>query len=379
MMNRKNINIKCICCIVLLWGVLFNSCNRSAEKNIRYTIVADTLQNMPVYDACGFWEYQNEILYYIKPVESDSLYLYRIHENCSADIYGYMKLPDSFVHNGSREVSRWIIVNMDTVIAYEEGNKITFLDVKNNEEAGEFYLSSEDSNCVYESRCFANYDWNKQREALPLMYFHWNFEQRKYNGDVEILAEYSLKNGIKVLPLKYPYEIYDVCLVESLSSDPMVVCKGDTFVIGFQQSPMILCYNAITNHVDSMYIKNKYYKPLEEDTSYIKELSLPNYYLRQYILNFLYQGMVYSPYEDVYYRFFVKDLSLKNEEGLFNTTADKVYGVTLIDGHFNIIGDVCFNQGEYYRQYYPTRMGLLNSRKTANNAIIISKLMFSYE
>lgn len=378
-MNRKNINIKCIYCLVLLWGMVFTSCTGSVEKNIKYTIVADTLQNMPVYDACGFWEYQNEILYYIKPVESDSICLYRVHENCSADIYGYIKLPYSFMHNGSHEVSRWIIVNMDTIIAYEEGNKITFLDIKNNEEAGEFYLSSEDSNCVYESRCFANYDWNKHREALPLMYFHWNFEQRKYNGDVEILAEYSLKNGIKVLPLKYPYEIYDVCLVESLSSDPMVVYKGDTFVIGFQQSPMILCYNAKTNHVDSMYIKNKYYKPPVEDTSYIKELSLPNYYMRQYILNFLYQGMVYSPYEDVYYRFFVKDLSLKNEDGLFNTTADKVYGVTLIDGHFNIIGDVCFNQGEYYRQYYPTRMGLLNSRKTANNAVIISKLMFSYE
>lgn len=379
MMNRKNINIKFLFCLAILWGVGLNSCNRNVEKKISYTIVADTLQNMPKYESCGFWEYQNEILYYIKPVESDSLYLYSVQEDCSADIYGYIKLPDSFVQDGEHAVNQWIIVNMDTIIAYEEGNKITFLDIKNNEQIGVFYLSSEDSNCAYESRCFANYDWNKQREALPLMYFHWNFEQRKYKGDVEILAEYSLKNGIRVLPLKYPYEIYDVCLVESLSADPMVVSKEDTFVIGFQQSPMILCYNAKTNHVDSMYIKNKYYKPIVEDTSYIKELSLPNYIMRQYILNFLYQSMVYSPYEDVYYRFFAKDLSLKNEDGLFNTTADKIYGVTLIDGNFDIIGDVCFKQGEYYRKYYPTRMGLLNSRKTSNNAIIISKLMFSYE
>ena len=115
-MNRKNRNIECIFCLVILWGMVLHSCNRSVEKNIRYTIIADTLQNMPKYETCGFWEYQNEILYYIKPVESDSLFLYSVQEDCKADIYGYIKLPDSFVQEGEHTVTQWIIVTVPFVV-----------------------------------------------------------------------------------------------------------------------------------------------------------------------------------------------------------------------------------------------------------------------
>lgn len=368
--------------VLLMSFFVLYSCSTNTEKEIAYQIEKDTLVDVPKYVYSGLYEDDTALFFYCKPYECDSLLLYKKGAT-NWDFFDFLKIPEVFANskNLDKAITKWVLVNQDTIIAYEFHKQITFLDVKNNDVITTFALENEEKKYSLEHRCFQQFQWNKTNQSLPFMYFSWGNSNRKYNGDVEIIAEYSLNKGLTVFPLKYPYEVYDTYIAKYPYCDPIVVYHGDTIVVAFNHSPMVLCYDVKTQKVDSMYIKNKHFKKLPQlDTTGLSEISVPNFIEMTYLLNFYFEYLLYDFHKETYYRFFSQDMPLKNEDGLFNTMNDKVFGVTLIDKNFNIIGDVLFKPTEYRLNYYPTSEGLWAiDRDKDKDKVIISKLTFDYE
>ncbi len=352
------------------------------KHDISYHITRDTLVNVPLYAQKGFYENDSGIYFYCKPIQYDSLCVYKIGENETFNFYNYLKIPSVFADSVdcNHEVSQWILVNLDTIIAL--GNQtLNFLDMKNDTVFHTFPL--EGDGYVLDALCMNSLQWNKNRQVLPLRYVNYgNIKERTYNGDVEMVAEYSLEKGLQPIAPKYPFEISDSYLKDYTFLPPclvMLASHEDMFVYAFSTSSLLICYDAKNNKVDSFYLNNENYKPLPQlDTTGMAQISRSNFIGRQSLVNFYYTDLLYDAYKGIYYRFFKKDMPLKNEKGFFNTWDDVIYGVTLIDNKFNIIGDVCFQPKEYRQTNFVTSKGLYSASQKNGNTIIY-KLNFDYE
>ena len=365
--------------LTLVFPLLLNACYSCRDNNITYAIAQDTLIQIPAFSQYTFFEIKDTLYFCTKPWHCDSLSVYYMNNQGKWILRSFLQIPKAYTDSISAdEVEEWIFINMDTVIAYTAYTNFTFLDIKN----GRIIRSVPENTDNYglDSRCFNHLQWNHKRATLPLMYFSWNYDQRTYRGDVEIAAEYSLEKGLHTIPVKYPYEISDSYLSDYSSFfNPIVVSHDDITVFGFTTSPVMIYYDQQKGKAKVKTVKNTYYKPLPPlDTSDIAILSLPNFIMQQYLVNFFYESLLYDPYKNIYYRFFAKDMPLKNEKGLFNTMEDKVYGVSLLNHNLKPMGDVCFKSSDYKRRYYVTLKGLYNASQINGNTIT-SKLTFEYE
>lgn len=365
--------------ILITLPLLLNSCFSYSKDKITRMIELDTLHNIPSYSQYTFFEAKDTLYFCIKPWKCDSLLLYTRDCHGEWKIKSFLKIPKAFLNStNGNNVDEWVFINKDTIIAYTSYTDFTFLDIINGNVICSVPENTERYNL--DSRCFNHLQWNHKRASLPLMYISWNYEERKYRGDVEIAAEYSLKSGLHLIPVKYPYEISDSHLNDYNSFfNPLMVSHDNIVVFAFTTSPIMIYFDQQKGKAKVKSVKNKYYKPLSPvDTNRIAELSPPNFIMEQYLTNFFFESLLYDPYKKMYYRFFSKDMPLKNKEGLFNTMEDKVYGVTLLNDKLKPIGDVCFKSNEYKRKYFVSCNGLFNASQS-DGKVIISKLTFDYE
>ena len=356
--------------ILLSISLIACSCQRYA-KDISYTIEADTLDYIPTYSQYGFYEdEQDNIYFYCKPMSCDSLLVYSLLDS-TWTLYKYLKIPEVYSDTVDMDYSvrRWALVNMDTVIAYANYKHFTFLDIKNNSVIQSIPIIAD---TAFDVRSFNPMQWNKHRGTLGLMFFGL-----KDTGDIEMMSEYSPSKGLKVFSLKYPREIMDTYLMD-YGCEPYTVFFKDTLVVAFQNSPLMYCYDIKTQKTTRLFLKNKYYTPLPKlDTTRYSKIGAPNFLYEIHLVNYFYNSLVYDHHKEVYYRFFSNALPLENDEGFFNTWDDKVFGVNLIDKNFNIIGDVCFQPHDCRHIYYPTKKGLYHAYQY-DEYTEISLLTFKY-
>ncbi len=366
--------------VIVMCNLLF-SCQSQKKSSIEYKITRDTITNIPTYTYKDFWEDSSGIYFYCKPIKNDSLFVYKIDENAILNFYTYLKIPSAFAAtiDCNSEVSQWILVNLDTIIAISK-QSLNFLDMKNDTIIHIFPLSGD--GYILDALCMNHLQWDRNRRTLPLRFVNYNNEERTYNGDVEMVAEYSIEKGLRIIPIKYPFEVSDSYLKDYTflpSNLVMLASNKDTFAYAFSTSPILMLFDIKTNTLDSLYLYNENYKPLPQlDTTSVAQISWSNFIGRQSLVNFYYTNFLYDKYKGLYYRFFKKDIPLKNEEGFFNTWDDVCYGVTLIDKKFNIIGDVCFSPKEYRHAYFVTSKGLYSASQQNGNTIIYT-LNFNYE
>ncbi|MBO4738912.1 MAG: hypothetical protein J5606_05050 [Bacteroidales bacterium] len=94
--------------IFLVLACLF-ACQYNTH-DISYHITRDTLVNVPPYAQKGFYEDDSGIYFYCKPIQYDSLCVYKIGENETFNFYNYLKIPSVFADSVdcNHEVSQWI-------------------------------------------------------------------------------------------------------------------------------------------------------------------------------------------------------------------------------------------------------------------------------
>ena len=371
----KHIHIL-IFCVSLLGSI--TACNPIRTKEIKYKIGTDTLTDIPVFDKYSFFEENNRIYFCIKPLKCDSLILYTTDGYGKWQLESHLRIPEDYADNKDMDkVDEWVFINRDTVISVESNRQAVFLDMRHNRiiRTVPFITDSYD----LDTRCFANIQWNRQRHVLPLMYISYDTTGRKYNADVEMIADYSLEKGLVPVPVRYPRVLTEGKLAAYLNYfNPLVVSHDNVTVYAFTTSPKMLYYDHQKNKLKKRMVKNPNYCALPTiDTTGLSMLSLPNFIMQQYLLNSFYEYLLYDPNKKMYYRFFSKEMPLKNEEGLFNTLDDKEYGVSLLDCRLKVVGDVCFRPSDFKRDYHVTQKGLC--RATQQNGTTLINFITFYE
>jgi len=316
------------------------SCSANEEKQILSALERDTIIT-PNFNVSGFYENDSGIYFY--GLEYDTIYLYKENTEGHFEFDSYIQLPQQYTLNEDIfDIKQLVFINMDSIIIFHQNNIALF-------------STKQDSilKIFYHSRYFERYDfiargstflrWNKHRKTLPIIIFQIDYDKRTWRVDTEFLAEFSFeKDTFSIFPVKYPYYPYNTSMIDYYSkNDALFAFNGDTFVCGFQITPITYLYNAASGHIDSLYLQNSMYVPLPEpDTARVREISYINYMHEVSLEHNFYSAIVYDEYNQVYYRFFSKAMPRRNAEGLLNTLEDKEFGLTVLDKNLKIIGDV---------------------------------------
>jgi len=363
----------------------FTSCNTKTEPIIEYTYSEDTISGVPFTNLCGFYEDTSGIYCYFKPYGLDTVFLFRENEQRHFVFDSYLKIPDFYKTIAQiDDISQIVFINKDSLILFHPNN-ITLWDVKQDSLVANYFHSHSHTDTLLFDRNNPYLQWNSHRKTLLFYLINYaDLPKRKWGYDTEYLAEFSFeKMDISVVPLKYPYSIYNDNLSISLAprgSDPIFVFNGDTIISAFPIAQMMTIYDIKNNHTDSLEVKQSWYIPISRpDTMRLRKISLPNYLMERDLENNFFYGLEYDRHNDVYYRFFHKALPKKNEQGLLNTEEDKIYGVTVLDKGLKIIGDATWRANRF-GFYFPTSRGLYAITSISNDKIkVIRKIELHYE
>lgn len=366
--------------IMLINFTTYNSCNANGkEKQISSILEKDSVM-APYFNALGFYENDSGIYFY--GLRFETIYLYKENAEGHFELDSYIQLPEQYTAGKDiSEVEQLVFINMDSIIIYHKNN-IALISTKQDSLLKIFYHSRDDDWFNFIARGNTFLRWNKKRNTLPVIIFRWDdHDKRTWRGDTEIFAEYSFeKDTFSIFPVKLPYHPYNTLIGDYSENDPFFAFNGDTFVFGFQITPVTYLYNAGNRHMDSLFIQNSMYVPLPEyDTARIREISIGNFLHEVILEHNFYTGIVYDEYNRVYYRFFNKAMPRKNAEGLLNTMEDKEFGLTVLDTNLQIIGDVSWPWQEHCFIQYPTSKGLYGYSQEHRETIIYKRKLIYEE
>ncbi|MCB9044652.1 MAG: DUF4221 family protein [Chitinophagales bacterium] len=166
---------------------------------------------------------------------------------------------------------------------------------------------------------------------------------------IPVIATWDIQNNrLDEIPVYYPdmylkdyYGDASYCFNEQANDD---------IITGFLGSTDLEIYNIKTQKTAHItHQKSRY------DTLAISSLN-QNYkgqmdkIFEHLTISPLYTNIVYDPYNDGFYRFFVTGVKLKNEDGTYNGYFDKDYVLMLFDKDFNLQDEVFL--GKSYLTYY---------------------------
>lgn len=211
--------------------------------------------------------------------------------------------------------------------------------------------------------------WSENQQRLFVSQYSYTIGSDNpdyYN--IPVLAALDIQsnkfNSISVhYPEMYKNDYYGdamYCFNEKAKDDIVTVFLGTTDVE---------IYNTKTQKLTHLtHPKSKYdtvaIKPLDR-----KYKGMMDKIFEHLTISPLYTNIVYDAYNDMYYRFFVTSVNLKNDDGTYNGYSDKEYVLMLLDNDFNVKDEVLLGKG--YLTYYSfvTKDGLyvMTNKHTKTN------------
>ena len=284
--------------IFILCGFSCSFCGANKEKQITCILERDTLTTPCCY-VNGFFENDSGIYFY--GLKYDTIFLFKENANGHFEFDFYIQLPKQYTEPFADDdnftyIKELIFINMDSIIIFHK-NHLALFCVKQDSVLKKFYHSRDDDWYFFISRGETFLRWNKKRNTLPLSIYRYDNDAiRTWRGDTEFMGEYSFeKDTFSFFPVKLPYYPYHNYLMTDYfgSTDQLFAFNGDTFVVGFQITPATYLYNAASNQIDSLFLQNSMYVPIQAaDTARIREISEDNYRYEASLENNYYLAIV---------------------------------------------------------------------------------------
>ena len=356
----KNIIIFTVCLFMLIPCIAqkdsVSLCIKDSTINYSFPLVK--------FKTFGIYENNEGIFLYAKQSYSDTLYLFKEKKE-KFYLYKTSTLPQEYIDTVGNEIEsndfQIAFIDLKNIVIVA-GRSIAWIDI-DRRKLMKYYYQTWDKHALTDR--FGALKWNESREKLPMMLVRFDDKnERKWDWDTKLLAEFDIHTGkIEIFPIVYPFvEQYRTKYLNFSYIDPLITFNRGKYVVGFGNNPIIFTYDTKSRVIDSLYVKNKYYKPISiiNDTNIESDFSLyQDYVISAYTSDFFYTSIVYDKYNHTYYRFFFKDMPKYDENGLLNSFSDKKIGINVLDENFNIIGDVVWDsKGNYSTYWYPTSKGI---------------------
>ncbi len=177
-----------------------------------------------------------------------------------------------------------------------------------------------------------------------------------------ILGHISLETG--------KLKTYNITFSEKYISDyygfanHVYIQSRDSFsIVSFPCEEKMFELNRFTNNITSIYEKSIYQtakaSALDRSLSDSREEKMRHLTTVPY-----YSQILYDPYRELYYRFFLKNITLKNKDGKYNTFKDKGIVLMVINKEFVVLNEYELNNNLNPYFSFVTKEGLFIKEKT---------------
>lgn len=347
---------------LLLLVLLFWSCSNNNNIELSYVYTQDTLISKDTIvsgrlELYSIKQIDEKILIFMKKELSPILLLYN-YDCDSLHLINSFSLNEEYLEKSIYgKITSFDIISEDKVLLYQQ-KRISILNLKEQKIDFTFLHSQNDSD-VFLRDVSQPILWNSYNNSILCYMIRYNdINKRKYEADTEFSAEIDVETGeLRILPLKY-HDAYKTSLRFASFSFPYIISSKDFYVGAFGITPDLVVLNKHTNEIKKIKIKHLNMKNVESfDTTKIKE---KDYYDSHSDKSINYFQIVYDPFRDLYYRFYMLPLPEgRNENGLLQTYNDKITCISVISNDFNIIGDVILSKDVFFKGWYSTSYGLM--------------------
>lgn len=352
--------------LFIVWSMLLlSACSSTKELSVEITSLPINRDSVTVYKAWTIYEENNAIYFLSMKKNENAVTIYKeAPEGFNA--YKNLVFPQAYIDTMGSEMNsdkfQLVPINLDSLIIFTR-HTISLLDMKNSCMLKHFSYNHDSEDVVIVDRC-GPLRWNAARKVLPVMIVRFDKEDKTWDWDSEMAAEFSLETGsLNILPVKYPRERnYTNFILSNFYSEPLITSGNGKYVVGFQGTPTVFAYDVSKNRTDSFHIENPSYQPfpayydtlkLIGDAAYIQQM------MHSATYDFSFSELIYDSHMDVYYRFFKCSMPEKNSEGKINEFSGKQIGFSVINNGFQVVGDACWNMKEASSSaWYATSKGI---------------------
>lgn len=170
---------------------------------------------------------------------------------------------------------------------------------------------------------------------------------------------------VALLPIKYPVKYQNEFY--GIATNPSRTVVEDYSIYSFPVDPNIYCYDRMKDTLLVYGGRSAFQKAAANplDKKYKNDIEKQFQHL---VLSPNYVKILYDKYRALYYRFFLQDIPLKNEEGLYNTWQDKKLVLMVFDNEMKLIEEVDLGINKYYfHKSFVSQKGLFVHRVDISN------------
>ncbi len=174
------------------------------------------------------------------------------------------------------------------------------------------------------------------RDSILLFPVYYGNYKKRCNQP--ITATYNLRNGeIGFADINYPNVLCgtDYGLLDRIEH----YYFDETILYAFHALPEIWKYNIQTSTLQRYNCKSTFHTDSILPITFKRTPKNKDLLFDHFMHSARYERLVYDKYKKCYYRFFVLQMSHKNEQGLFNTYKDRRMSLMVLDENFNLIGE----------------------------------------
>jgi len=220
------------------------------------------------------------------------------------------------------------------------------------------------------------YNPKEKKLFLPIYSFDFAFNSKAFFQE-PICAIYNLNNRTFQFSNAYYSDLYKTNYFGYASDISHTIDINYLHYFNFPTDDNIYVYDFEKNKLKIINCRSKN-KGIESEGIEFSTNSNERAGLDCIITNPLYDNLVYDPFKNLFYRFFYKELKIKNEKGMYNTYDDKNEYLMIFDNELNIITEFLLPKNLFNSSVsIPTPAGLLISSSNYKN-INHDKKYFSF-
>jgi len=254
---------------------------------------------------------------------------------------GYTVIPKAL-----GTVSGAVSISADTTFILTE-NRLHFVAGDSITSTVQLDKLHSDKGYIYNNINYQNLLYIQHHHALVIPKYSeaFSFDSPRYYSsgidDIYYPTSNSLNPASITYPDAYTNEFYGFANQVSRSLN-----DKNQLVYSFAADSRIYVYDIENKTISSFECRSKYQKA--EVKGIPKKEKADDQFKMDHLTQIpYYEGLLYDPYRKFYYRFFFKEISLKNADGTYNEFSDKEEFLMIIDSSFNVIEEVRLEKNKY--------------------------------